>query len=93
MIDTKDAALEPLAYQQIIALVFATGLTVPDHASKALIAPEVANVRWRDDDTPPTATIGMRLIRNSTMTYIGDLRKLKFIQESAGAKLNVAYYR
>ena len=43
-----------LGYQQITSLSSATGLTVPQGATLALIVPETQNVRWRDDGTNPT---------------------------------------
>jgi hypothetical protein len=51
----------PLGYQQISAatLASATNLTVPTGAVLAIIRCETANVRWRDDGTAPTASVGM----------------------------------
>lgn len=89
-----------LGYQQITDLSSAVGLTVPavDEAgnkmmpTRAFIVAEGNNVRWRDDGTAPTASVGMILIQNNVLSYDGDLNSIKFIQVSAGAKLNVSYY-
>lgn len=89
-----------LGYQQITSLSASTGLTVPEKdlnglsckPSLALITPETQAVRWRDDDVAPTASVGMPLAVGVTLQYDGDLSKIKFIEQSSGAKLNIAYY-
>ena len=89
-----------LGYQQITSLSSATGLTVPSvdlnglncRPTIALITPESQGVRWRDDDVNPTSTVGMPLAAGVTLQYDGDLTKIKFIEQSASAKLNVSYY-
>lgn len=87
-----------LGYQQITSLSSAAGLTLPvDIATGAnpriaLIQAESQAVRWRDDGTAPTGTVGMRLAPGDFIEYDGDLNKIKFIEEAASAKLNVSYY-
>ena len=89
-----------LGYQQITSLSAATGLTVPTRDLNglnqkpviALITPETQAVRWRDDDVNPTASVGMPLAAGVTLQYDGDLTKIKFIEQTAGAKINVSYY-
>ena len=81
-----------LGYQQITSLSSSTALTVPAGATMALIVPETQNVRWRDDGTAPTASVGMLVVANSSMSYDGDLQKIRFIAATAGAVLNVSYY-
>lgn len=84
--------LKPLGYQQITSLSSATALTVPRGATVALIQPGVQAVRWRDDGTDPTASVGMPLAVGETIPYTGFLENLKFIEQTASAKLNVSYY-
>jgi hypothetical protein len=89
-----------LGYQQITDLSSATGLTVPtlspDGSNQkptfALIVAETQGVRWRDDGTAPTASVGMPLAAGIPLQYDGDLNKIKFIQQTASAKLNISYY-
>lgn len=89
-----------LGYEQISSLSAATSLTVPTRnldglscrPTIALITPETQAVRWRDDDVNPTATVGMPLAAGVTLQYDGDLTKIRFIEQTAGAKLNVTYY-
>lgn len=85
--------LVPLGYQQIGTLTGAIGLTVPSGATLAIISAEGTAVRWRDDGIP-TAAIGVPMaITDSPLQYSGTLAKLQFIEQTASAKLNVAYYR
>ena len=81
-----------LGYQQITSLSSSTALTVPDGATLALIVPEAQTVRWRDDGVAPTASVGMPVAALSSMSYDGDLKKIRFIAATAGAILNVSYY-
>jgi hypothetical protein len=89
-----------LGYQQISTLSSATGLTIPQtdlnglacKPSIAIIVAEGAAVRWRDDGTAPTASVGMPLATGVTLQYDGDLSQIQFIEQSASAKLNISYY-
>ena len=81
-----------LGYQQITSLSAATGLTVPTGATRALIAPLTKDVRWRDDGTDPTASVGMPVTAGTYLSYDGDLNKIKFIQTAASAELNITYF-
>lgn len=81
-----------LGYQQITSLSAATALTIPAGTSYAVIQPETQAVRWRDDGTDPSATVGMQLATGSELTYDGQLSRIKFIETTASAKLNISYY-
>lgn len=89
-----------MGYQQITDLSSAIGLTVPARtpeglsakANFALIIAETQNVRWRDDGVDPTASVGMLLVAGTPLQYDGDLSKIKFIESTASAKLNISYY-
>ncbi len=87
------AGYTPVGYQQITSLASATPLTVPVNAVFANIQVEAQNVRWRDDGSSPTTSVGMQLTIGSYFWYTGDLTKIKFIEVVAGAKLNVSYYQ
>lgn len=89
-----------LGYQQITTLSSATNLTVPTtdlnglsaKPTLALIVAETQNVRWRDDGVAPTASVGMPLAAGVTLQYDGDLSRIQFIEQTAGARLNISYY-
>jgi hypothetical protein len=88
-------------YQQIVGLAASTGLTVPPRDSLgmvstptvAVIIVEGASIRWRDDGTAPTSTVGMPVAPGSVFIYDGDLTRIRFIQVTATATLNVSYYK
>lgn len=89
-----------LGYQQITGLDAVKGLTVPTVDVNgfrigpvvAVITVESQGVRWRDDGVDPSSTVGMPIAAGVTLQYDGDLGKIKFIQQSASAILNVTYY-
>ena len=89
-----------MGYQQITSLSSATKLTVPQTTPNglnakpvfALIIAESQGVRWRDDKTAPTATVGMPLAVGIPLQYDGDLTNIQFIEQTASAKLNISYY-
>lgn len=82
----------PLGYEQITGLSAVKNLSPPGGARFALITPESQAVRYRDDDTDPTASVGMRLTVGTYLEYTGNLGTIRFIEEAASAKLNVIYY-
>lgn len=82
-----------LGYQQITSLGAATALTVPTGATTAVITAEAQAVRYRDDATDPTSSVGMPVAVGVTLTYTGPLANIKFIEQTSGAKLNVSYYK
>lgn len=81
----------PVGYQQITSLSAATALTVPNNARWALIVPETQAVRWRDDGTP-TASVGWPLVAAQPLVYTGNLKAIRFIEQTASATLNVSFY-
>ena len=81
-----------IGFQQITPLTTAQILTVPVGARIAVIHADGQVIRWRDDGTAPTATVGMRLVVGGELVYDGELTKLKIIEEATGAKANVSYY-
>lgn len=83
---------KPVGYEQVTVLTSATSLTVPTGALVAVIQAVTQNVRWRDDGTAPTATVGMRLAAGSSFVTANKLSAFQFIEEAASAELNVTYY-
>ena len=81
-----------LGYQQITSLSSAQALTVPVGATMALIVPEAQAVRWRDDGVNPTASVGMPIAVGESFNYDGDLKRIRFIQQTTSATLNISYY-
>lgn len=90
----NEKPIRSLGYQQITSLSSAVGFTsIPDGATLAIVQCESQAVRWRDDGTNPTASVGMRLLTtDSGLRYEGQLSRIKFIEETGSAKLNVAFF-
>jgi apolipoprotein N-acyltransferase len=85
----------PLGFQQISAatLASATSLTVPAGATVAVVAPDTAAVRWRDDGTAPTTSVGMSLAAATVFEYWGNLSAIQFIAQTGSPVLNISYYK
>ncbi|QIP09038.1 hypothetical protein [Bradyrhizobium symbiodeficiens] len=59
-----------------------------------MIKAEAQAVRYRDDGTAPTATVGFPMATaDEPFVYQGTISKLQFIEQTASAKLNVLFYR
>lgn len=88
------AILKPLGHQQLTSLATAASLTVPDGAQRALMVSQSKDVRWRDDGTSPTTTVGMLILTtaDTPFEYLGDLSTFKVIEVDTSAKLDVSYY-
>lgn len=78
-------------FEQVTSMATATSLTAPAVATSATIQAETQDIRWRDDGTDPTATVGMLLAAGESMHYQGDLEALRLIETAASASLNVTY--
>lgn len=100
MATVRPEPMKVVGFQQITSLAASTALTVPAGAKMALVSAEAQNIRIRSDGTAPTAAIGLRLIglpgatappEASPVLLLQDPTALRFIEEVAGAKLNVEY--
>lgn len=79
------------SHDPITDLSTAVGLTVPAGTAYALIAVEGKDVRYRDDGTDPTASVGFPLEAGTLFTHEKP-GLLKFIEQVPGAALSVNYY-
>ncbi len=59
--------------------------------SAAFLQAEGQNIRWRGDDVDPSATVGNILYVGQTLLYDGPLNRIRFLQTTSGAILNVQY--
>ena len=83
----------PLGHSQVTSLSSAAGVgSIPGGATHALIEAETQSVRWRDDGTNPTTSVGHVLPAGSSIWYAGSLSAIKFIEVAASAKLNISFY-
>jgi hypothetical protein len=86
-----DATLEPAGYRQLTPTT-AQGVSI-GNGRVAVIQVLNQNVRYRDDGINPTSTVGIRIHAGETIFYTGNLRALRFIEESSGAEINLAAYK
>lgn len=96
---TITAYRRPCGYQQIAAatLTAATKLTVPtgpngQPPTYAVIQCNGGAVRWRDDGSAPTSSIGMSIPTGSELDYYGDLSIIQFIASTSSPVLDITYY-
>jgi len=83
----------PLGFQQVAVSSSAVGFTPPTGAKWCLFAVESNAVRWRDDGTNPTASVGFPADSGERIAYSGTLTAIKFIRQSADATLDVACFK
>lgn len=92
---SSPSVLAPLGYQQRTISNSAVGFTsVPAGSTMAVVTIEDDDIRWRDDGTSPTSSVGMIAKQDSTITFenLGNLSAIKFIRITADAKINVSFY-
>jgi|SRR3954471_6268492 hypothetical protein len=66
---------------------------IPEGTARVLITAEAQAIRWRDDNTAPTATVGHPLAVGATLDYTGNgLKNFRVIGQVANAVLNVTFY-
>lgn len=90
--------LTPLGYCQLTGMSASTALStcaggLPATATVAQLCADTQAVRYRDDGTAPTASIGMPIAAGACLAYSGSLSAIRFIQSTSGAILNVSFYR
>lgn len=89
-----DGNLTPNGYEQITSLNTVKTLTPPTDSRVALIQAEDQDIRWRDNGSAPTSTVGMVLAAGLDILYVArDLSVIQFIETTPSAKLNVSYYK
>ena len=87
---------EPVGFEQLAVSNTAIGLaSIPILANKAVITVEDKTLRYRDDGTDPTATVGLRVFSGNTIILNSRNSLLKFRAIRAGtadSEINVSYY-
>lgn len=70
------------------------GANIPDGSNMILLQAEDQDIRWRDDGTDPTATVGNLIAAGAIIEYNAmPLKNLKIIAATAGAILNANFYK
>lgn len=90
-----------LGFEQVSSISSAKGLSgvgsptpaIPAGAHGVELIASGQNVRWRDDGTDPTASVGMLLVVGVPYFYMGNLSAIKFIETTATATVGVRYFK
>lgn len=92
---TKSGSYTALGCQALPSLASAAGFTsVPAGATLADIQVAGQNVNYRDDGTPPTASVGLTIYAGApSFPYSGNLNAIQFIQTAATATGLVCFYK
>lgn len=66
---------------------------IPAGTEQVVLQAETQNVRYRDDNASPTASVGMILQANVIYTFtVAQIAQMKVIEVTASAKLNITCY-
>lgn len=80
--------------QMGVAVGANTSLAVPSGATLAEICVEGAGVRYRDDGTAATSSLGIPVGSGICFAYSGPLASLSFASQSGGSPtIDVSYYK
>lgn len=92
------SAGEPVGHvQQTVSTAAVALSTIPLKANKVLIITETDTLRWRDDGTDPTSTVGMILYPGNALVLdsrasINNFKAIRDTSSSSDITLNAAYY-
>lgn len=98
-VQTAPYAATPLGFGQLSAISTATALpTIPAGAVCAVVAVETNSIRFRDDGTAPTATVGQLVAVGQPLSICEinanpGLTAVQFIPTTGSATIDVSYYR
>jgi hypothetical protein len=100
-LSTVDGVRTPLGVYQVSVttaetLATAIGASIPAGATLVYIEPEIggADIRYRDDGTAPTNSVGVRISAGVAWPYVGSLSAIQLVSQSgAAATVNLAFYK
>lgn len=89
--------IAPLGYCQLAAISGATAVStctggIPARTAWATICVSNAAIRWRDDGTNPTATVGMPVGVGQCLYYNSKFSALVVIPQSGSPTLDISFY-
>lgn len=90
---TYEGQREPNGFERITDLSSAVGFTAPAGTRLAIFRAETQDIRWRDDGTNPTSTVGLLMSVGDVFMYTGDFSKFKMIETTASAVVQISYYK
>ena len=92
----KEFEDHPAGYEQLTVANSSVGFaSIPINTNKAVVIVETATIRYRDDGTAPTSSVGTKQFVNSTLILDGrdKIDSFRAIRTGAtSAKLSINYY-
>lgn len=95
IVGTQPVGLKPKGFQAFTVSSTALALTVPSGTTRAIVTVEDQPLRWRDDGTDPTSTVGFLEPATSRFELYGysSLQNFKMIKDGAtDSEVGVVYY-
>jgi len=93
---TMPAFAASLGYQQATSLSTSVAANLPSVPSGGvgsfLLSVESAGVRWRDDGTDPTSSVGQPVAAGQALCYGNDPHTVRIIGQTGAPTINVTYY-
>lgn len=83
---------KPLGYVQVASFSTLQTLTPPAGATAMVLSVEGNAIRWRDDGTNATASVGMPVAVGQTFSYSGNMGAFTMIPQTGSATVDIAYY-
>lgn len=89
--------IAPLGYCQLTSVASSTLVSscsggIPARTVWAVICIETAGIRWRDDGTAPTASVGMPIAATQCFNYSSTFATLRVIAQSGSPVVNISFY-
>jgi hypothetical protein len=85
-----------LGYRQSTSLSTSSAIALPSVPSgqvgSFLLSVEGSGIRWRDDGTAPTSSVGQPVAAGQALCYGNDAHAVQVIGQTAGATIDVTYY-
>jgi hypothetical protein len=84
-----------LGYQQSTSLSTSAAINLPNipaNAGSYLLAVESAGIRWRDDGTDPTSSVGQPVASGQALCYGNDAHAVRIIAQTGSPTIDVTYY-
>lgn len=89
----QSAAVDASTLISSLTFGSAAGAGIPAGTALLILTPQTQAIRWRDDGTAPTATVGYPLAVGSELRYTARaLPNLRVISQTAGAIVNCVAY-
>jgi len=94
---TTSDFISPLGYCQLTSVSASTLVSscsggIPQSTGWATLCVDTAAIRWRDDGTAPTASVGMPIAAGQCFYYSGTFATLRVIAQSGSPVVNISFY-